>query len=466
LILVGAVVVALVLVGTAVVFNSVLHTASIAPQSSTLASDNARTYEVAATRDLQRLTRSIANGSDSADIDLVRENTTEYARRLSASVARDDAAAVDLTFNRTLSTVNARIVQSDPGKLTDEGNANDWNLVDPANATTVTEFYQRVWLDDANTSATTGQAYEFTVENTTTGDTWTIKLFKNPPSSTTLQELENGVVVNSCSYPDSGFVEINRTAIDGPGLVCNIDFASGVDPPYVLSIANGNKVTGDYSITVASDVDRSVYFDESAGNDPYINEVVTRAKFDYEYDSPTLEYHSTLTVGVDKRVAPHSGSTLLYSNFEDGSLGPDWTLAGAGSAGVDSATSHTGARAAYHTGPTDGRLETTGGYNTSSYDEVVVEYWVQEGLPGGPTAGPETSEGEDLTVQYYNGTAWTTIDTITAIESGPPRTYYRTFRLGEPAVTDDFRLRFVTPADNNNDQWYVDDVLIRGWVRR
>lgn len=165
-------------------------------------------------------------------------------------------------------------------------------------------------------------------------------------------------------------------------------------------------------------------------------------------------------------IAPRSGALLAYDDFESGGTGA-WTTTG-GTGGVDDGTSHTGRYALYHN-VANGTMERTTGVNTTGYDAVVVEYWAQEGLRTfTPDAGPEPSEGENMTLQYYNASGgWTEVDRTLAVDGSPPTRYERRVYIGAAdARHDGFRLRFVAPADASSDHWYVDDVRILGREER
>jgi len=505
MLLVGAVAIAVLVFGVVVVLNTMVYTTSVKPQASIEAAEETMSAEQAVRRDLKRFMRGYAGEkpySNQSETGRFEANLTRYERRWAESVAQRTPATVSVDLNRTASDSAALVRQSTLQQYRAQSGSpsQDWNLTDSGELTSVRfEFI-------ASTSASESQAFTITVRNGTTNDWWRLKVYKNPPSNTTIEtENDDGITV-VCDVADGAQTVVNETAIRTPSKTCAIDFARGVPPPYSVRITKGNKLSGTYALGLTNSKESRL--GNGPASQPYVDDLLTEAAFDFTYVTPEVDYESTVRIdirtlmvprigateyldresGVTVRngtdtnrtvvaydytnaearesyrslIAPESGALLVYDDFESGSTGT-WTVTG-GTGGVDDDARNTGRYALYHNGGGDGTLNRTAALNTTGYDALVVSYWAQEGLPGGPTAGPEPDEGENMTLQYYNASGvWKTADRTRAIDAGPPVRYDRRVYINaSDARHDEFRIRFVTPADAPSDHWYVDDVRVLG----
>ena len=109
-----------------------------------------------------------------------------------------------------------------------------------------------------------------------------------------------------------------------------------------------------------------------------------------------------------------------------------------------------------------------GNTNSGQYAaELRRDTWIQRTIP---TLGFESlvlefsshvinyGPGEELIIEYFDGSSWTLLDTITNTSWQA-----RTFNLGS-ATNDNvnFALRFMTNADSGADLAYIDDVIVIG----
>lgn len=508
MLLVGAVAIAVLVFGVVVVLNTMVYTTSVKPQASIEASEEAMTGEQVVRRDLKRFMRGYAGGKpyiNQSETDRFEANLTRYERRWAESTAQRTPATVSVDLNRTASDSAALVRQSTLQQYRAESGSpsQDWNLTDGGELTSVRfEF-------GTSTSATTAQPFTITVRNSTTNDWWRLEVYKNPPSNTTIETQNDDGVTVICDVSQGTTAVVNETAISTPSKTCPIDFARGVPPEYSVRITKGNKITGTFALGLRNPKDSRL--GEGTADQPYVDDLLTEAAFDFTYVTPEVSYESTIRIdirslmlprvgateyldresGVSVRangtsdngtvvvydytdaearesyrslIAPLSGALLVYDDFESGATG-NWVGAGGGTVGIDDGARNTGRYGLYHNGNGDGRLNRTAALNTTPYDAIVVSYWAQEGLPTGtPNSGPEPDEGENMTLQYYNASGvWKTVDRTSAVDSGPPIQYDRRVYINaSDAKHDGFRIRFVTPADAPSDHWYVDDIRILG----
>jgi hypothetical protein len=152
-------------------------------------------------------------------------------------------------------------------------------------------------------------------------------------------------------------------------------------------------------------------------------------------------------------------STPSSADFESG-LGP-YTKFGSFE-GSDSdkrdngQQSNSGEWAALLDGGNDGGIKTTG-YDTTGGESVVVQYWVQNS-----DEGDTDDDNGDLQVEYRTDTGnWEEVDSIRQNDETVGTSQIRTVRIGADAIGSNFSLRFQqVNADNENDEWLIDDPTI------
>jgi hypothetical protein len=501
MLLVGAVAIAVLVFGVVVVLNTMVYTTSIKPQASLSAAEETMTAEQVPRRDLKRFLRAYADGKpylNQTNTAALETNLTRYSRRQAEFTAERAPATASVELNRTDSGQFALVKQSTDRNYEAEGGDNEWNLTDSGELTSVRfEF-------DAGTAASYPQSFTLTVRNASAGKWWRVKVWDlaGSPSTVRIETRNHDGDGGICDVDQSERVVLNETAITSPSTTCAIDFANDVPPNYSVRITKGQRLTGTYALGLTDP--KESRFGEDETDQPYIDDLLVEAAFDFDYLTPRVSYESQVRIdvrsllvpqvggtayldrepGVSIRdngsvvsyavtdpeareayrslVAPDSGALLLYDDFESGSVPANWSVVN-GTGGVDDRAANTGAYALYHNS-VDGRLERTSGVNTTGYDAVVVAYWAQEGLPSGsPDAGPEPGEGENMTVQYLDENGqWVTVDRALAVDGSLVRYDRRVYINASDARHDDFRVRFLTPADAGSDHWYVDDVRVRG----
>lgn len=297
LILVGAVVIAIALIGMATVFNSIVLTASLAPQGAKTSTSDASMYRQAAQQDLQQLFDRVANDSAYPTEPALASNATRYSHRLAEVAANDGPRYVNVSLNGTTSATRSRIVQHNSKQIRNRAGDKNWTI-NPSTPTNVTELQIKLQL--SQTSATTSQPFYVEVENSTTGDWWNLTVYSNPPDQTTFTTRNNAGPLTTCNLGDTGVAVINLTSVSGPSTTCpGIDFATGVDPPYAISITRGNKVEGSYQITTDTTLSSSNYYSSPTQGDPYLVDVVKTARFDFVYRDNRLAYRTQLRVEAE-----------------------------------------------------------------------------------------------------------------------------------------------------------------------
>jgi hypothetical protein len=474
--LIGAVAIAVALVGAAVLFNTVLYTASVSPQGANVESNSAQRYDQAVQRDAHRLTNRVANESEylspgADELRYLRSNTTNYSRRLAETVGGSTVAFMNVSFNESAATEGVHYGDDDP--TTPLGNTVGGNEV--TDVSRVEEFDVRLRPAGGNFPSP-GSAFELAVDGSGPDpSTWTLRIYESGGSTQVEVETTRRGTRTVCSYnsPSQATVVKRGDTILVRECGATAAFSLGALAPLDIDVRPGSpSAHGTYNLTTDG-TDPT-----GSGDAVYID-----TAFDYQYDSSTVSYNTTLLVDVNETVASTSGGLLQYSNFEQANLqATSWSRDSNVSAAPGDATdgkfalsgvSNTGSQSLVHNGNTSSSsgtvdfLNLSDKMNTTGYDRVIIEYWAEEGGGGSPggDGGPEGGEREQLTLQYFNGTGWENADRLDADGTPTNNTYHRSVAIEDPeAFGDHFRIRFAMPADADSDEWFLDDVVIRAQV--
>ncbi len=99
----------------------------------------------------------------------------------------------------------------------------------------------------------------------------------------------------------------------------------------------------------------------------------------------------------------------------------------------------------------------TAGKNVSGYSDLEVSFWFK-------AVSMET--GEDFWVQYYDGATWRTVATYAA-GTGFTNNVFTNKVVNIPRATYAYptnaKLRFMCDASDNNDDVYIDEIVLRGY---
>lgn len=133
LILIGALTIALLLIGIAFVVNAVLFTENVQPSDSGAQLDNAEDIGAELRSSVQSLSVRVNHGSrDHSQDDLtgwVSENVTTLSHLYEESYLSAGSIAVNVTYNASGSRNATRLVQAADGEYVDGGNRGDWQPV-------------------------------------------------------------------------------------------------------------------------------------------------------------------------------------------------------------------------------------------------------------------------------------------------------------------------------------------------
>lgn len=317
LLLVGSLAIAVVVIGLAVVVNSVLLTENVAQSDSVGVADDATTFDAEAVRNVREVVlrsnhRSRLRTQDEI-ASQINGSIRNYSNLLAQAKIRDEGAWVAIEYNDGESIWGERVVQVDDGRLNspDPSNESDWRpLVNEGGASDDADIGRFVVNMDVGNSSesplivtvtnetsdpTTGERVRISIEKETNESVLvdTDRTFGPDPSVTScnptrtrlLIELKTGSAFNAeCSFG---------------GIVNATDSSRTLEPPYGIQIENGDNVIGKFSLVV----NRSVEYADGL------------SMTDFEYDDCTAATPPAAPPGDDPCAAPAvwtANATVTY----------------------------------------------------------------------------------------------------------------------------------------------------------
>jgi len=295
LLLIGALALGVIFIGTVYTLNSLQQTDAVVRSGTTDALDDAQRQETQVRRGLTELATRVADSSPTGLESALRENITLYRRHAQNMSLTGDGAYVNASLNLSASE-GSEINQSSVDQFQSPAPPvnNDWTLATGVNSTVT--FRMNVTQVDG--SGTPAGSSRIIVENTSTGDTWTLYL-TNPTADRVELNLSTPSPSPTPTCTDPG---LNRTrgftldlvageASDSAGTSCEFEgFPSHVDPGYEIRFENGQHARGTYSIHLLGTVETSNFNSSQVSPSPVVPAV------DYQYRGGQLSYNRTIVL--------------------------------------------------------------------------------------------------------------------------------------------------------------------------
>jgi hypothetical protein len=463
-----ALVIAVILVAIVMVLNGTMYVQNADGGEGSAAANDAELVRTSVTQDLERLTDYTADGQGYADIDRLRNETSNFSSTYQRFAAGGGTGSVTVSFNGSASG------DGNVTRLVDDGM---WN----GNPTTVTLVSQTdarqhdVSAVDFDLNFTAGDLKkwpnkEFTVVVTDTAvpssgspARWTLSVYRDngdQPGAVTIDVTGQQARTYTFDADERIHLDVDDgvvTTEDGTQRV--FDFAPGVSPPYGIRLNNTDKfVNGD---SASLGLVLSDYTAVTSSDKTSVLNATTEPTYDLRYQSPGFDYTTQVTAPVEAHRV-----RLLVDDFEDGDLSP-WNQVGVGDAAVrerlpgDGDVVHSGDYAVYIENTTNDSAQFNGierSVATGGFDSVVVSLWTSSDARDGPNRG----EDEQLVVEYETASGWAELGTIRHDPDDPVGGHV--FKLSGEDVPSDLRLRIRQPdgKSGGTNTWYVDDVVVYG----
>lgn len=256
LILVGAIAIAVIVVGLTVVLNSLLFTEAVSTASATDQLDESGEFDYESrkgTRSLLLRLNHLDRNVTAADLgDRAELNVVRYSRLLTESYATSQSATVNVTYDNGSSAFGDRVVQSGDGSLTfaPASPAKNWEPVPPGDHRRIGWFTLNV-----NVTATSTVPAYVTVTNATGHSiNYTINRSTGPAGVNVTADPSYAPPSTANCASSRGRVLLDLLGGDAFGAGCSYDGAETLGGPYTVSIDNGTNLVGRYELAVNESV--------------------------------------------------------------------------------------------------------------------------------------------------------------------------------------------------------------------
>jgi hypothetical protein len=297
--LVGAVAIAFVLVGLAVLFNAVTYTGQTTVPEAGSSLDHASQFDFEARRGARELVLRVNHdgvyGAKPPLASDVAANVSDYSAVLGATYS-GHGAAVNVTFENATSEYGRRIVQAQPRSFTDDTGGNNWVLVDESDSV----GWFALTVNGTNVAENSANAFAINVSNDT--DYVEYRIYGKG----------GGVVnvsVDTSVGSGDGVYQFNTTRghvvldlLDGTSPMnrsARMPSIRRLEGPYTIEFENGGEASGLYSIVVPADGAIAGGIDAcSSAPGPCHGPAIWNATVTTHYRSPSVNVTHNQTIPV------------------------------------------------------------------------------------------------------------------------------------------------------------------------
>ncbi len=325
LLLVGSLAIAVVVIGLAVVVNSVLLTENVARSESVGVADEATGFDAEAVRNTREIVLRLNHRSrlrTKPEIaSRINNSLRNYSQLLAQTAVRDKGARVDIEYADGKSTWGQRVVQ-----VTDDGfvspastNSSDWRPVVNDRSVGADNADIGRFVVNMNVTRSATNPLVVTVTNESTGYSTRIRVKKESNDSVLVDTVRNYAPdppeTNCSPTRDRLLFELKTgSAFNAEcsfgGIVNMSDSSRTLQPPYGVQVENGASVLGKFSIVLNRSVE---YADDLSltdfayddcpppappGDDPCAAPAVWIANATVTYQSDRIDYRREHNVSI------------------------------------------------------------------------------------------------------------------------------------------------------------------------
>lgn len=296
LLLVGALALAVLFVSLAFLLNAAIYTETIATRSTDADATGVVAYRAAAVDATARSVTDLSVGHN-ATYDSMATNLRTGMATWDAAAGRHHATSGDVPSVAVVSIRNGtRIVQNGSRDFTDATGAPDWTVATDAgirNGTMVVERDGTANVSDESLSALSGDAFRLNVTASGSGN-YSVFVYRHAGNLTLRAFAPDGSSVDGDSCSRAGeTVRVDVTGGRFGGRTCDdLAFVRTRGGPYDVSVRDGNRVNGTYSLTVSrpvGELDASSYA-AFGGPEPFRSTAIYAVELRVVYRGPSTYY--------------------------------------------------------------------------------------------------------------------------------------------------------------------------------
>lgn len=303
LLLVGAITLAILLVGLVIVFNSALFTETVDQESAIQSSNDAVEFMTQTEQDLRSLTIRVGHGqeysSDAAVNSSVQENVTSYNLVLKEAYADASATYVNVSYHPGDSVNGRRIVQAREGEFTQPTSGDtQWSPVGGPRSDVGWMVFN---FNTSELSLNDG----FSVRVSNSSAFYEASFRRNSSGHVVVQtnvsenHAANGTV--ACR-PVNGRLLVDVMAGDVYQRSCGFNgTAPSVEPPYQVQFRNGDEASGKYEVVAREEASVDGAIADCSGPSPPSpcqSPVVWAQNVTIVYRSSQVSFRKVATVEV------------------------------------------------------------------------------------------------------------------------------------------------------------------------
>ena len=294
LMLVGAVVIAVSLLGLAVVLNSTIHTQNTNP-GNTLEETREVEQQLQVIRtDISRLTDRLSQHNNQVDARELRTTLIFYSNRKAEQVVDQRPAYINISLNKSESDFDREVLrQNNPTRsIVSRTDESDWTLVTNAALDESTPFEAVIKPQDDGSQPT-----RIVVEGND-DRIWVLRVTQGPSNTVKVVVIYSNTTTATRTVPGHA-AQLNITGGTVNGTQ-SFAFAPGLEAPYDVQVINGHHATGTYTVIAdeASGIKNNNFYADTTDGQPYVSREVTTAVIDFEYVSDEVSAQSQITIQI------------------------------------------------------------------------------------------------------------------------------------------------------------------------
>lgn len=257
LILVGSITIALLVIGIALVVNTVLFTENLQTDTTAITLDESSAIDAEVQEGVRsttlRVNHRVRNQTQSEIHTWVEENVTRFGALMSEAQVDANRLTVTVSYDRSASETGFRVVQSENGSYESTSGATDWDPV-PAGD-------HRVGWFVVNVNATsTGESAFFANASNPSGETLNVSVNKTDDTTfnvTTTTSLGSATTVN-CDTQGGRLLLNLHTGRSFTDDDCTFTGTRRVGNVSRIHFENGDGIAGEYAVVVNDSDDLTV----------------------------------------------------------------------------------------------------------------------------------------------------------------------------------------------------------------
>lgn len=301
LLLVGAVAIALVVIGLVVVINTVLYTENVATSEGADRANDAAKFDYEGQRGLQTIVFRVNHRGRNVTADglkrRINRNVTNYTFLLSEVYASSSPVFVNLSYDNDSSEFGKRIVQAEDAGLNSTTGTSTWSPVDPSDREAVGRL-----VINLNVTATSQDEFGVIVSNGTDDVDVEFNRTGNSFDSNFEVEATRSWAPDSSTTCDPTGGRLLVDVLDGRVFSgqCSFNSTQGLEGPYSVQFVDGDNAIGKYGI-VTNETDASLPRCTSGGVAPdeiCVSPAVWTANVTLTYNANRVQFQKETNITV------------------------------------------------------------------------------------------------------------------------------------------------------------------------